>query len=425
MGAARGSPASDAGAAALRAFYALALEDLALQAELRQPDCADESEFLARLVEIAHRRGFAFTAEDARLAMRERALGIEGVAAIGAEETPLPPAGWLPIRASWQAGELYAHWAYFGERRLREPFFEGDVRWCLAHPFNRLFRYVTAVEKLPAWLDERPHLQPSGFIFHMSRCGSTLVSQMLAAVDSNIVVSEASPIDGVVQAYLANPDRDGERHCRWLRSILGALGQKRCGDERHYFVKLDCWHSVALPLFRRAFPAVPWIFLYRDPVEVIVSQLRMPGAQMLPHGIGPSFHSIERSYGPGTAEDYFAQVLAKICEPALQHFERGGGLLVNYRELPEAVLSTILPHFDVASSAADRAAMTAAARFDAKMPGLAFASDSAAKQQAANPAARAAAERWLGELYDRLDALRAATAGTAIAAERSIRPGGI
>lgn len=411
---------SDRGASSLQAFCALALQDLALQMELRECGVADQRKFLTGVVEIARRRGFAFTAEDVRYVMRERMLGLEGVAANAVKETPLPGDGWLPIRVSWHAGELYAHWAYFGARRLREPFFEGDVRRCLAQPFNMLLRHVTAVDKLSAWLDERPHLQPSGFIFHMSRCGSTLVSQMLAALDSNIVVAEASPLDGVVQAqaHAGHPDLADERQSRWLQSIVGALGQKRRGDERHYFIKLDCWHSVALPLFRRAFPRVPWIFLYRDPVEVMVSQLRMPGAQMLPHGIGPNFHGIERVYGPGMAEDYYAQVLAKICEPALRHVGEGGGLLVNYRELPEAVLSTILPHFGVTANAADRAAMNAAAEFDAKIPSVAFAPDSAAKQQAANAPTRAAAERWLGDLYGRLEARRSA-ASRALKAEQS------
>jgi hypothetical protein len=409
---------SDAGAAALAAFCALLLDDLALQTQLRQPDCADESTFLARLLDVARQRGFAFTADDARHAMRERMLALDGVPAAAVTETPPPPDGWLPIRTFWQAGALYAHWAYFGARRLRAPFFEGDVRGCLTQPFNRLVRYVTAVDKLGAWLAERPHLQPGGFIFHMSRCGSTLVAQMLAAVESNIVVAEASPIDGVVQAQVQaqvwKPDLGDERQDRWLRAIVGALGQQRGGDERRYFIKLDCWHSVALPLFRRAFPAVPWIFLYRDPVEVMMSQLAMPGAQMLPHGVGPNFHGIARAYGPGTAEDYYAQVLAKICEPVAAHFGQGGGLLVNYRELPEAVFSKILPHFGVAPGAAARAAMTAAARFDAKAPGFAFAPDSAAKQQAASPAARAAAARWLGEVYERLEAMRGAAPGAAV-----------
>lgn len=405
----------EAGAAAIEAFCALALGDPALQAELQQSDYADEKKFFVRLLEIGPQRGFAFTAEDIRRAMYERLHALEGAAAAPMKETPPPGDGWLPIRASWQAGELYAHWAYFGARRLRESFFEGDVRSCLAQPFNRLISCVTAVDKLSTWLDQRPHLQPSGFIFHMSRCGSTLVSQMLAALDSNIVISEARPIDSVVEARVWEPNLTDERQSRWLQSIVSAFGQKRCGDERRCFIKLDSWHAVALPLFRRAFPAVPWIFLYRDPVEVMVSQLRMPGAQMLPHGVGPSFHGIERSYGPGTAEDYYAQVLAKICESAVRHLGKGGGLLVNYRDLPAAMFSAILPHFGMTLSADDRAAMLEAARFDAKMPGSAFAPDSAAKRQSASSTARAAAERRIGDIYRQLESLRAAATGAPIA----------
>ena len=82
-------------------------------------------------------------------------------------------------------------------------------------------------------------------------------------------------------------------------------------------------------------------------------------------------------------------------------------MLVNYRQLPEAVWTAILPHFGVACSADDRAVMAAAARYDAKTPGIEFAADSTTKQQGASEATRQAAERWLGDLYRRLEALRA------------------
>ena len=395
-----------AGPAQLEAFCALVLEDPSLQQALRRPAGADE--FMAALLDAARQRGFLLAADDVRRAMHQRSLGIDNLVESEVKATPLPPDGWLPIRASWQGAELYVHWAYFGERPLRDPFFEGDVRACLYAPFNRLFRHVTPIETLAAWLKTRPHLEPSGFIFHMSRCGSTLVSQMLAALPSNIVVSEASPIDTVVQANRWRPDLSEDRQARWLQSIIGALGQKRSGGEQRYFVKLDCWHTLALPLFRRAFPAVPWVFLYRDPIEVLVSQLRIPGTQMIPGGIGPDLYGLERSYGPGTAEDYYAQVLAKVTEPAVAHYASGGGLLVNYSQLPDALFTAILPHFGVPCGEADRAAMMQAARYDAKAPGFEFASDSGAKQQAATPSARAAVDRWLGDLYRRLEALRAA-----------------
>ncbi len=399
-----------AGSAQLEAFCALVLEDPSLQQALRRP--AGANEFMAALLDAARERGFPLAAEDVRSAMYERSLGIDNLVERDVKETPPPPDGWLPIRASWQGAELYVHWAYFGERPLRDPFFEGDVRACFHEPFNRLFRHITPIETLAAWLETRPHLGPSGFIFHMSRCGSTLASQMLAALPSNIVVSEASPIDTVVQAGRWRPDLGEDRRVLWLNSIIGALGQKRSGNEQRYFVKLDCWHTLALPLFRRAFPAVPWVFLYRDPVEVLVSQLRIPGTQMIPGGVGPNLYGLERSYGPGTAEDYYAQVLAKVTEPAVTHYSAGGGLLVNYRQLPNALFTAILPHFGVECGEADRAAMTEAARFDAKTPGFEFAPDSNSKQKSATPAARDAAERWLGDLYRRLEVLRAEGSGS-------------
>src|SRR5678816_558328 len=104
-------------------------------------------------------------------------------------------------------------------------------------------------------------------IFHMSRCGSTLVAQMLAALERNIVISEARPIDQVLGAKV-----DEERRIAWLRWIVNALAQRRRPAEEFFFIKLDAWHVLHLPLIQRAFPNTPWVFLYRDPIEVMVSQ---------------------------------------------------------------------------------------------------------------------------------------------------------
>src|ERR1700730_1524453 len=220
---------SAAGSTPLDAFRALALADHSLQRELLAPDFTHEEKFITRLTDIARQRGFAIAADDVRQAMRPRLPGLEGFVDASVNETPEPPVGWLPTRVSPHAGALYVHWSYFGARRLRAPFFESEVYRGALQPSNRLFCYVTAIEKLAAWLERHPHLQPSGFIFHMSRCGSTLVSQMLATLASNLVVSEASPIDTVVQASHGWPDLDAARHAAWLSSIVGAFGQQRGG----------------------------------------------------------------------------------------------------------------------------------------------------------------------------------------------------
>jgi hypothetical protein len=389
--------------AQLDRFRAFVLEDIALHENLRRAN--DRQAFTALVVEVGRRHGFALETQDVSAALQATHLQMLGAAPLRVRETRLPPDGWLPARAFWQDDELYVEWAYFGGRPLREPFFEDSLRRCGQTPFDLLFRYATPIVRLGKWLQARPGLQPRGFIFHMSRCGSTLVSQMLASLAHNLVISEAPPLDAVVQARARRRDLTEEQHALWLNWMVRALGQPRSGEQA-LFLKLDSWHTLALPLFRRAFPSVPWVFLYRDPVEVLVSQMQVPGIQTVPELAGAGVLGSVASYEPHRREDYCARVLARICEPVLEHCRDGGARLINYRDLPAATWTSILPHFGVACSERERAAMAETARHDAKAPGVPFAPDSEDKQQGATPAIRSAARERLGDIYARLEAVR-------------------
>ena len=141
-----------------------------------------------------------------------------------------------------------------------------------------------------------------------------------------------------------------------------------------------------------------------DPVEVLVSQLRMPGSQMIPGALGPDPLGVAPSFD--RPDDHCARVLARICEPVVVEHARGGGLLVNYRELPDALWSAILPHFGVSCGEDDRTRMLEAAKYDAKTPKFQFTPDVDAKQREATAATRAVADERLGHIYCRLEALR-------------------
>jgi hypothetical protein len=390
----------------LEQFRRLMEADPSLQEELCQPD--DPALFIALVVERARDRGLGLDATRVEAAIRAN-RPVCAAATADAGGAAWPPKGWLPVKAQWRDGKLHLDWIYLGPRRLSDPFFEETVVRYQSKPFNRLFRTSTPIDALPGWLRRHPGLAPTGFIFHMSRCGSTLVSQMLAAIPGNIVVSEAGPIDTVVQARHARPDLGHDQQAAWLRWMIDALGQPRDGAERHFFVKLDSWHALALPLFRRAFPTVPWIFLYRDPVEVLVSQLRQRGIHMV-HGLtGEAIFGFPASQATQPPETYCAEVLARIGDAVLRQYAPGTALLVNYRQLPAALWRDVLPHFGLPCSDGDRAAMADAARYDAKSPDLPFIHDSAAKQALATDKIRSAA-RPLDELHTRLEALRLGTA---------------
>ena len=50
---------------------------------------------------------------------------------------------------------------------------------------------------------------------------------------------------------------------------------------------MDAWQIHSLPLIRAAFPDTPWVFVYRDPLEVMVSQLARPGTLNIPGALDP------------------------------------------------------------------------------------------------------------------------------------------
>jgi hypothetical protein len=312
--------------------------------------------------------------------------------------------GWLPIRIVGTRELPMVDWCHVGTRRLAEPFFEQTIEKCLRQPFNLLFRHQTSLETLTQWQEVRPGLLPSGFIFHMSRCGSTLLAQMLAALPQNIVVSEAPPIDGILRGRFAGTTE--EQKIAWLRGMVSALGQRRNGNEKQFFVKFDSWHTINLPLIRRAFPDVPWIFLYRDPLEVMVSQLKQGAMHTVPGLIDLELPGLDGAAGAQMpAEEYCARVLSQICASALEQLH-SGGRAVNYRDLPDAVWTSLREYFNLDCTAEDLDRMRHVTQFNAKNPSLFFTAKSAEEKEAANPLVREMSTRWIEPIYRELEARR-------------------
>lgn len=315
---------------------------------------------------------------------------------------------WMPVAVRRGAPGPIVDWANFHGIRFADPFFQQTVSHALGHPARMLFRRESPIGFLETLARECPGIPPTGFIFHLSRCGSTLVSQMLAAVPANIVLSEPPAFDRVLGLPSAGPLVGADPRVAWMRGLLGAWSRPRTGETR-FFVKFDCWHILELPLILQAFPDVPWIFLYRDPVEVMVSHNRIPGAQTVPGVVDPRRLGLDpASINPAALGDYAARVLAQICSAALSFVGRGRGRLVNYRELPGAVPTAIARHFGIAFTPEEEALMAAAARRNAKNPPLEFEPDSALKQAQATDEIRRRAQAWLGGLYQQLESVRQA-----------------
>lgn len=320
-----------------------------------------------------------------------------------------PSIGWLPVRAVPGRDGPAFDWAWFGDRTLREPLYEDSVRRMGTRPLSRVYRTRTDLAALIAGAAQEDTLEPDGFVFHMSRCGSTLVAQMLAAVPHHIVASEAAPIDEMLQWALSS-GAPFDHQVAALRAIVAALGRNRSGTARRYFLKLDAWHIFALPLFRAAFPGTPWIFLYRQPEEVVVSHVGMPGMHFVTGMLSATEVVADDSIM--SMEDRGAAVLARYLDAAVQHFPSGGGMLVNYANLRAAMELAIPTHFGFAPDADEAAAMLAATTRHSKAPDQAYSDDTARKRAAVTPEIAAAVETHLRDSYARIEALRHAESAT-------------
>lgn len=312
--------------------------------------------------------------------------------------------GWIPARIHWLQQGPAVEWRYLGRDRLTDPFFESSMRLLFDRPFRAVFGRTTPLEVL----EERAALggiPPTGFIFHLSRCGSTLIHRMLAASPANIALSEPGCIEDMAWAGAWLNIR-GDVLARLLRALITVLGQPRSGETR-YFIKFDSMQTVALPLIRMAFPTTPWIFVYRDPVEILVSIQRScpvfatPGA-----AVGGYFPIPPREAALLDPDEYAARVLNLIASAAAGRIEQGDGMPVNYTELPAALFGRIPAHFGCTWEPAEIAAMEQAAQFQAKSPSRKFVPDAADKQREASPDLRRWADRWLSAVYQRLETAR-------------------
>jgi hypothetical protein len=315
--------------------------------------------------------------------------------------SPGDPA-WVPAHVRWAADGPQVDWCHLGNLRFSDPFFAYTIRRAMAHPFNLLFRHATPLDALD---DRPPELRLGGLIFHTTHCGSTLIVRMLASLARNVVLSEPKPLDQILRNGMQQ-GCEPDRIVHWLRTMVAALGRRRSPHDRDLFIKLDGWHVLLLPFFRRAFPNVPWIFVYREPLAVLSAMAQaFPAVEHWMVGLSDN-EAAELS-----TERYCARILDGICQAALRHYDEGGGVLVEHRELPDAVYTKIAEHFGMDCGVEERARMAEIARFDAKQPQRAFVDDGEAKQRNASMESRELAASVLAPLYARLEGLRLGTAG--------------
>lgn len=311
------------------------------------------------------------------------------------------PGDWLPARAALHPTGLYFSLRGIAPGELRDPFMQETIARVQAR------ESIVQIERAAVGRGTEG-TAPAGLVFHVARCGSTLVSQLLKQRGGLVVYAEPLPMNEI----LLPPHK-------WVHGeLVAAIRSLGAAFARHarqpYVLKLTSWNTLFCDLVAEAFPATPWVLCLRDPVEVCVSLLKLPAGWIWESGAPtPAFAPyIDPGGEANSRESYVARLYGAFCRAAAR-LEPRLGRLVRYESLPAAVWDMVAPHFSLTVDSHARERMSGAATRNSKAPGGAdapFASDTEAKRAAASPELREAVRHHARPPLEELERIHAAPA---------------
>jgi hypothetical protein len=320
--------------------------------------------------------------------------------------------GWVPFDLVAEGGETLLEWRFVGDAPFHDPWFEQSVYRHGPARNGGVRPRRTAIEALdcPPPTDALPL---AGMIFHASRTGSTLVTQLLSRSPRLSVLSEPPIVEALIDWSHSRPSVARVPLARRLSAALAFLGRWRHEPEQKLILKAESQHILELSLFQRSFPNVPWVFLFREPEAILRSQRRQRGRQMVPGMIAAERLGVTAAaIDPARLDGYAELVLERTFRAALGPLEAGQGHLFHYRALPGCVWTELDALFGLELTEAEIHVMREHSRYDAKHPGELFAPDSGARELPPVPSLSGSPSAPLAELYRRLSELELESALT-------------
>ncbi len=268
-------------------------------------------------------------------------------------------------------------------------------------------------------LASTPTMEIAGFIFHMARCGSTWACQGLRTLDRALVFSEPPALEA---AWIAGGPEPGVidpvLHRAMIQGALSALGRAGRRPSCDVFVKPTSWAIESADLLLKAAPRARSVFLFRHPVEVLVSIL-----EATPSGLrdGEPLSLRTRRLGlpllsaaPEDRREISALITQRAMTQALAH--RARLRFVSYESLLTSGLEPLLRFFrPTLSEDESRRARLASSRYSKDPTRLrAFSGDGEGKRARADARVRELYETLLRDPYEECLALsRSASGGIA------------
>lgn len=313
--------------------------------------------------------------------------------------TALLAGRWLPHR--YEARTRRIQWC-LPDGAATEPFHDEYIGRCMqSRLLNQFLQPRTPLAAMSAQCIDNH--RPAGFIFHLSRCGSTLVSGCLSELTSTLVLSEPPVLTELLLDTSLNfaQKRDG------IAALVSAIAAAVPGRSE-LVVKWNAWDIFQSELLQDLYPEVPSVMLVRDPVEILASHHKQAGRHMSGDptlaGAGSVWGAASRRQPFVSMLDQRMRVLQALMERMRDLHASGSMPLVHYRQLGGQAIEQIARHFGLHATEAERQRIAARLLQHAKALGQPFKTDGAAKAAVFGNRDRQCIEARLGALHAQLQA---------------------
>ena len=309
----------------------------------------------------------------------------------------------MPVNIIPAGQELLCKWMFTGNTRFSDPFVSDTLLRCKQLPENKhRMDCVSSLQLLKDWVEENSSIPLTAFIFHVSRCGSTTLTQLLDLDPANRVLSEVPFLDELLRIPFTYPEHAALPVEEYFRAAMAWYGQPHDENEKRLYIKTDSWHLHFYHRLRKMYPDAAFIIIIRTPDEVLQSQRRQRGIQAVPGMLEPAMFGFDTNaisfdldrHMEKVLESYFEQILI-ICK------EDPDVTIVDYRDGMEEMLYKTLQLTNAAMPEGFEKAVKERLQFDGKNPGFFFSPGDTGKKTDTGARCR--------ELYTKCQWLRSGT----------------
>ena len=255
-----------------------------------------------------------------------------------------------------------------GQNPFDRPLFDdvvGEQR--ASRSARQRLRFSLPADAILKTQPDMPAEVPAGLIFHVGRCGSNLLCNLLALVPGVVILREPELINALCLAR--GVEKDTERRVRLeeltvklLRGLAHGVRQDERGQPRRCVVKFSSWNALFAEDLLPRLPPIPLVVVVRAPCETVASYLQEP----------PYWYRERRGQpDPAEAARYFAGNWSAITDHALR-LPPDRTLIVGYRELAadaHDVLERVRRLFGLGPAPVDASAIRAVVQTYAKSAG--------------------------------------------------------